>query len=148
MLPALGFGAGPSGVGASTAGLGSAGAAGGGGPVGIIAAMVIASFLEELLKKSPEKKAREQMETMEELGYQKPFQNPYLPQMSEAAFRGSLGQMGQTAGWGWPADRQPDTSWIDEMSRNIQPAQAQGQGLDINAMISKFLANRRSGQNI
>lgn len=110
--------------------------------------MAVISVLGELLKKSPEKKAREQMALQEELGYKQPYQNEYLPQMSEAAFRASMGQMGRTANWGWPEGMGVDTSWMDEMGKNIQPAQIPGPGLDINAMISKFLANRRSGQNI
>ena len=109
-----------------------------------IIVMAIISALGEILKKSPEKKAREQMGLMEEMGYQKPFQNPYLPQMTEAAFKGSLGQMGRTANWGWPEGMGMDTSWIDEMGKNIQPAQAPPPPLDIGALISKWIESRKT----
>ncbi len=67
-------------------------------------------------EEDPLDEARELQMQMKQLGIQQPYQNPYLPQMSEAALKAVLGQLQQTSGWGWPADRQPpNTDWIQEM---------------------------------
>jgi len=59
---------------------------------------------------------------MEQLGIQKPYQSPYVGMADEASFRAVLNQLMQTGGWGWPADRQPDMSWLENMIPKIQSA--------------------------
>jgi len=90
-------------------------------PWAVIIPAVIA-IVSELLEKSPEKKGLEMQETLGGLGMKPPFQNQYLPQMSEAAMRAVMAQLGRTQNWGWPAGKQQDTGWIQEMIGQIEPA--------------------------
>ena len=103
--------------------MGAAGAAAGGimGMPWSVVIPILLSVFGGLFEKEedPMDEALKLQQQMKQLGIQKPYQNPYLPQMSEAAMRGVLGQMGQTAGWGWPADRQPDMSWLAPMMENL-----------------------------
>ncbi len=113
-------GAGAAGVGAAAAGAGAAGA-GAAGIAGMpwsVIVPILLSIFGGLFEKEedPLSDALDLQRQMGTLGVEPPFQNPYLPQMSEAAFKAVMGQLGQTAGWGWPADRQPpNTDWIMEM---------------------------------
>ena len=112
----LGLGGGKLLGGAAAAGAGIAGM-----PWSIIVPILLSIF-GGLFEKSPEKRAQEMQGTLGTLGLEPPFQNPYLPQMSEAAFKAALSQMGRTQNWGWPAGKQMDTSWIQDMIGQIQPA--------------------------
>ena len=127
MSPLLGGGAAGAGAGGGIGGgklLGGAASIAGGAagmPWSIIVPILLSIF-GGLFEKSPEREAEDLQKQMEAMGIKPPFQNPYLPQMSEAAFRGSLGQMGRTQNWGWPEGMGLDTSWIQDMLANIQPA--------------------------
>ena len=108
------------GGGGSNPAIGAAGAAAGGilGMPWSIVVPILLSVFGGLFEKEedPLDEALQLQQQMRTLGVDPPYQNPYLPQMSEAAFKAVMGQLGQTAGWGWPADRQPpNTDWITEM---------------------------------
>lgn len=106
------------GGGASPA-IGAAGAAAGGiagMPWSVIVPILLSIFGGMFEKEEdPLEDALELQRQMKTLGIQQPYQNPYLPQMSEAAMKAVLGQLGRTQNWGWPAGKGLDTSWIQDM---------------------------------
>ena len=81
----------------------------------IIPALI--SVLGEVLEKEPDplEEALTLKQQMRTLGIKPPYQNPYLPQMSEAAFRAVMSQLGRTANWGWPEGQGIDLSWIESI---------------------------------
>ena len=104
--------------------VGAAGAAAGGilGMPWSVIVPILLSVFGGLFEKEedPLEEALTLKQQMGTLGIQPPYQNPYLPQMSEAAMKAVLGQLQQTSGWGWPADRQPpNTDWIQEMLTSL-----------------------------
>ncbi len=112
--------AGPGLTGAGGSALKTAGGAAGGilgMPWSVIIPILLSVFGGLFEKKEdPLEEALTLKQQMGTLGIEPPYQNPYLPQMSEAAFKAVMGQLQQTSGWGWPADRQPpNTDWIMEM---------------------------------
>ncbi len=125
LIGAAGIGAGgAAATGAATGGLAAGGAAAGGilGMPWSIVIPILLSIFGGLFEKSPEKKAEEMQTQLSGMGLEPPFQNPYLPQMSEAAFKAAMSQMGRTQNWGWPAGKQMDTGWIQDMIGQIKPA--------------------------
>lgn len=72
---------------------------------------------------------KQQMDALGMKEPQEPFRNPYLPQMSEAAFKAVLQQMQRTENWGWPEGQGQDMSWLQDMLANVQPASSFGSGV-------------------
>ena len=91
-----------------------------GTPLPLILA-IAASLLGDLFgkKEDPMADAMALQQQMAQLGFQKPYQSPYAGMADEATLRAVLGQLKQTSGWGWPADRQPDMSWLEDMIPRI-----------------------------
>jgi len=127
-------GTGAAAAGAGAIGAGAAGAAGAGGLLSganwsVILPVLMSIFggLFEKKEEDPLTQANNMLGMMKRLGIQTPYQNPYLPQMGEAAFRGSLGQLGRTANWGWPEGMGIDMSWIQDMLANAPTGTPQQQ---------------------
>lgn len=112
-----GFGGGAA-SGAGAAGGGAAGIAG--MPWSMIVPILLSVFGGLFEKKEdPVANALELKQQMASLGMDPPFQNQYLPQMSEAAMRAVMGQLGRTQNWGWPEGKGLDTSWIQDMMAKL-----------------------------
>lgn len=86
----------------------------------ISAAIAGIDLLSGLFKKKedPLQKAKDLKAQMAAMGFPEPqeqFKNPYLDEMSTAAYQMIMNQLKRTSNWGWPEGMGLDTSWIDEM---------------------------------
>ena len=110
-------------AGAATAGGAGAAAATAGIPWAIIipiALSILGSILEE--EKDPLEEAMNLKKQMGILGFQQPYQSPYLKTLDPTVAKALLAQLGRTSNWGWPAGMGMDTSFIEEALRNIGTA--------------------------
>jgi hypothetical protein len=117
------FGGAMAGAGAGAMGAGTADATGRISAQGFpwaIAIPVILKVIEELTKKSPEEEARDVQRQMANLGFRQPYQSQFPQQLDPAIVQALLTQLKRTSNWGWPAGMGTDTSFIENLLKNIK----------------------------
>lgn len=49
------------------------------------------------------------------MGLKQPYQSPYLPGIDKTVMQALMNSLQRTSNWGWPAGKQMDTSFIEQM---------------------------------
>lgn len=117
--------------GATTAAGATAGAAAGGFPWSIIIPIVV-SLLGGMFSGEEDEygetmqRGREAQNIFGRMGMKPPYQSPYLPGIDKTVMQALLNNLQRTSNWGWPAGKQMDTSFIEQMLSSMGTGGAGG----------------------